>query len=93
MKKKVKVFFEEVSYTSEPEIRLLSRRQYLALKAENAGRPVICRIATPEDEKEIATLERQKWRERYTAAIAEKYRMPANWRENRWFVEQVRPTL
>ena len=29
----------------------------------------------------------------YNRQIAEKYNMPLDWHNNRWFVEQVRPTL
>jgi hypothetical protein len=30
---------------------------------------------------------------RYDKAIQEKYNVGENWQQNRWFVEQVRPTL
>jgi hypothetical protein len=29
----------------------------------------------------------------YSKAIQEKYNVSANWEQNRWFVEQVRPTI
>lgn len=33
------------------------------------------------------------YREEYVEKIAQKYNMPLDWENNRWFVEQVRPTL
>lgn len=41
-------------------------------------------------------LEAQAWdnaRENYSKAIQKKYNVGPNWENNRWFMEQVRPTL
>lgn len=93
MAKKLRIFFEKVTYSSKPQLILLSRKEFLKLKEETTGKGVICRIATEADEKELQQVERDLWHEKYTAAIAKKYSVGLDWRGNRWFVEQVRPTL
>lgn len=38
-------------------------------------------------------IERETHARTYDLAIQKKYNVGSNWRNNRWFVEQVRPTL
>lgn len=91
--KQLRIFYEKVGYSSQPEIRVLSKKEYRKLMAQSAGRGIVCRIATEEDEREVRAIERENFRKNYTAQIAEKYNVGTDWRENRWFVEQVRPLL
>lgn len=37
--------------------------------------------------------ERELFRKCYDSAIMEKYNVGPDWRDNRWFVEQMRPSL
>lgn len=93
MSKMLSIFYERVTYDSTPELRTMSRREYIRMKAETQGKGIICRIATEADKAEVADIQRQVRRDKYNAQIADKYGVPPNWRDNRWFVEQVRPTL
>ena len=36
---------------------------------------------------------REQYEKEYNTAIAKKYGVSENWKNNRWFVEQVRPSL
>lgn len=38
-------------------------------------------------------IKREEARAEYSLAIQKKYNVGPDWRNNRWFVEQVRPTL
>lgn len=89
----IRVFYEKVTYESEPEIIVMSREEFEEWQKESEGKPIICRIATEKDEAEYKDVLWRRNRAAYDAAIAKKYDMPLDWRENRWFVEQVRPTL
>lgn len=93
MSKPLLIFYERVTYDSQPELFTLSRREYIRMKQETQGKGIICRIATEADKAEVESIQRQTHRDKYNAQIADKYNMPLNWRDNRWFVEQVRPTL
>ena len=89
---KILVFFDENIYDSTPKMIEMDFEEFVEFK--NSCRPgSICRIATNEDIAEVDQVYRDKERESYNRKIAEKYNVPINWRENRWFVEQVRPTL
>lgn len=53
------------------------------------GRYLIERIT----ESRYDALMREERRREYDKAIQKKYKVGPDWRQNRWFIEQVRPTL
>jgi hypothetical protein len=85
-------------YGDETEtIRIMTRQQYAKLlKRKKAGHfpdDWIHRV-TPKAAAEIDRQQaRARARKQYDERIMEKYNVPANYRENRWFMEQVRPTV
>ena len=88
----MKVFICEVKYDAAPEIRVMSRTAFVFRK-RNKRKGIVFREATKDDEAEVREYHNATFREWYDEQIAKKYNMPLNWRENRWFVEQVRPHL
>lgn len=53
----------------------------------------VWRLATAIDIRNVKEQYQKDWDDYYTQAIAEKYGVGLDWEKNRWFVEQVRPTL
>lgn len=51
------------------------------------------RITQSAADKIQRTQQREAWRKQIDQAVMEKYGVGADWRNNRWFMEQVRPTV
>jgi len=91
MNSKVSVLYEILQYDSEPEILLLTWGKYRKLKKESKAKGgIICRPAKSDEVKEI---QHNAFTRLYDEKIATKYSVSMDWRQNRWFVEQVKPTL
>lgn len=78
----------DLSYNGTTEPILMERSRYWRLKKWD-GRFLYERCG----ESKYRAEERQILRDQYSKAIQKKYGVNENWEQNRYFVEQVRPTI
>lgn len=79
-------------------VKTLSREQFARMKQERKeGKRYVNdwlkRVTLKEGLQLIEQENRRQFKAEYDKAIMEKYNVPANYRDNRWFMEQVRPTI
>jgi hypothetical protein len=97
--RKFLVCYESLQYGDDSKtLRIISEIEFSRIPVAPDGsrvdrlphpRHIITRIGC----NAASRIEAENSRKEYTRLIAEKYNVGLNWRENRWFVEQVRPTL
>jgi len=95
MNEKVFVAMISLHYEERPTIiHEWSRERYAHEKANRKDENWYYKRVTVDRADEIWNKnERAKARKQYDQAIMKKYGVGANYRNNRWFMEQVRPTL
>lgn len=91
------VLLSDLSYEGKESVTLISERNFARLPQTKSGLRKMPGSKLVLVERISATKAKQvnfeRFSEEYDRLIAEKYNMPLGWRNNRWFVEQVRPTL
>ncbi len=86
-------------YETRPTtIQVLSRERYARkLEEQKNGKNYhdwyFKRITEKEKDTIIREEAREAWNKTYKKLIEEKYSVGKGWEQNRWFVEQVRPTI
>jgi hypothetical protein len=92
------VLLSDLSYEGKESVTIISERNFARLPKTTDGNfrklfgtklVLVQRISS----KRAGEVQYERFSERYDQLIAEKYNMPLNWPQNRWFVEQVRPRL
>ena len=79
-------------------IREVTRERYCRMKADKKAKKAyhneyFKRVTHTEANRIIEQNEREQFRKDYDKAIMQKYNVGADYRNNRYFMEQVRPTL
>lgn len=88
--------FDDIIYLSESDLnyggvttsRTITRRQFFEIKRYD-GRYLRERCSFTRYNE----IQREMSSRAYDLAIQKKYKVGPDWRQNRWFVEQVRPSL
>lgn len=79
------------------QAQILTRAEYWRKKAEQRATRYrdyfIERVGPNKFSEEVSAIRREASRKTYDKAIMQKYNVGKNYRENRWFMEQVRPCL
>jgi len=90
----MKIFYCDLRFDAPPaQIMTIKKRAFKEILREITGLPIICRKATADDKDEVRRLELKHKFNAYKQEIAQKYGTAPEWPDNRWFVEQIRPTL
>lgn len=76
----------------------VSRKQYSRMKRDKKEKKayfdyLIQRISATRYNELSRQINRKEAYKQYDKAIQQKYNVGENWQQNRWFVEQVRPSL
>jgi hypothetical protein len=72
---------------------IVTREQYWRMKKSKMYDKFVQRYGPNRWRKERDQSYRELLRTQYSKRIQEKYNVGPDWMQNRWFVEQVRPTL
>lgn len=89
----VYILISDLNYNSDiDQVREITRRQFYRIKRFD-GRYLRQRISLTRYKQLAGEIERQEAKEYYSKAIQKKYNVGPNWAQNRYFVEQVRPTI
>lgn len=87
------IAIHSLKYEAEPsQFDIVTREQFWRLKRTKTYNSFIQRYGPEQWRKEREQSVREAYRNKYDKRIQEKYKVGPNWRSNRWFVEQVRPT-
>lgn len=88
------ILIHSLKYEAEPtKAKEVNREQFYRLKATKKPDQYIERVTENKYCDEWERLEREEERQEYKKAIMKKYNVPENFESNRYFMEQVRPTL
>lgn len=95
--RQITVLLSDLSYEGKETVSTISELNFARLpKSKDGSRKlpgsklVLVERISPTKARQV---EHERFSEEYDKLIAEKYNMPLDWRQNRWFVEQVRPHL
>lgn len=91
----VYILISSLRYEPEPDrVQCLTREQFYSLREKKRERyTYIKRITQKRFILEGARIEREAFSKEYDGRIMKKYSVGANYQSNRWFMEQIRPTL
>ena len=95
----VYVLISSLRYEPEPDqVKIIKRETLSRMMYEKKARKdnhdlLIQRITFDRYLKESNRIEREDFRKQYDKAIMQKYNVGSDYRNNRYFMEQVRPTL
>lgn len=92
------ILIHSLKYEAEPtQAQIINRAEYWRKKAEQKATRhrdyFIERVGPNKFSLEVSAIRREASRKKYDKAIMQKYNVGKNYRENRWFMEQVRPCL
>jgi hypothetical protein len=75
------------------QAQIVSRENFARLRSNPQRDELIERVSAAKFIRESRAIEREKSRLWYDKQIQKKYNVGPDWRNNRWFMEQVRPTI
>jgi hypothetical protein len=89
------ILIHSLKYQAEPtRAQIVSRENFARIRAEKRNPDeLIERVSAAKFIRESRAIEREQSRLLYDKQIQKKYNVGPGWRDNRWFVEQVRPTI
>lgn len=93
MENKIFVLIDWLKYDEPETVTRMTIEQYAEMLMQRKNKQIPVCVLRRVSPRYFRRWEREQLREEHSKAIQEKYNVGPNWRDNRWFVEQVRPTL
>jgi hypothetical protein len=90
---KILVICSNLTYKGKDNIRIVTRSEWFVLAEQNRTNKYKKFLFERCGSKKFQSKQREIYKYEYSLAIQKKYNVGENWEENRWFVEQVRPTI
>lgn len=89
------VIVYSLKYEADPtRYQRIERKQFYNLRrAKRNPNELITRASLTRWKEEARQTEREEYSKQYDRAIQKKYNVGPDYKNNRWFMEQVRPTL
>jgi hypothetical protein len=92
------ILIHSLKYEADPtQCQVIERSQFFRMKeAEKRNKyrdSFIERVSPSKFSRESRTVEREESRKQYDQAIMKKYNVGSDYKQNRWFIEQLRPTV
>jgi len=88
------VLVHSLKYEADPtQAQIVTREEYWRMKAQRKERrdQFIERVGPSKFDKEVRDIRREAARKQFDKQIMQRFKVGPNYRENRWFMEQVLP--
>lgn len=94
MQKSITILVSDLNYGGGETVKRMSRVSFDRIKKDKKGNRFDGRYLYQRcSESKAKSVDYKNHSDWYNKQIAKKYGVSENWSNNRWFVEQVRPTL